>query len=245
MIDALKAEFRKLLSIRSTYIVSGLSLLLTSGISFYFLGVKAVGTFSPFSVQPAVLSMLSGVGIFVGIVAILLVCHEYRYNTISYTLTMTNRRIKVLAAKVFVIAIYAVVMALLTILLTSILVPLGVRVGGGAVMAQNFDMWGVLWRALAYMTSVALMGALFGFLFRSLVFTIVVYFVLPTTIEPVLINFLRANGNYLPSTAQNQIIAATPGADAFSPLASAGVVALYLAVGWIIATILFIRRDAN
>lgn len=249
MISAIKAEFRKLLTIRSTYIVSGLSLLLISAITFYFIGIKADGVFDAGGVQQAVLDMVAVVGILVGVTAILSICHEYRYNTISYTLTTTNRRLKVLAAKLVVIGAYAVVMTLLAVILTAIFTPLGVSLGNATVAPQDFALWDTLWRTVAYMIGGAWLGLLLGFLFRSLVFSITIYFVLPTTVEPILINLLKVDRNWLPNTAQSQIVSSgggTPDAlSAFSPLASAGVLALYLVVGWIIASVLFVRRDAS
>lgn len=246
MIDTIKAEFRKLLTIRSTYIVSGLSLLLISGISFYFIGIKADGMLSDTLVRQAVLNLISVVGIFVGVTAILHICHEYRYNTISYTLTATNHRLKVLAAKLIVMGSYAVAMALLAMMLVAILVPLGASLGNATVPPQDFELWATLWRILAYMVGGTWFALLLGFLFRNLVFAIVIYFVLPTTITPLLINLLKVDANWLPSIAHNQILSTgVSTSDAFSALASAGVLALYLIVGWTVAAGLFLQRDAN
>ncbi|MET1033007.1 MAG: ABC transporter permease [Candidatus Saccharimonadales bacterium] len=246
MIDTITSEFRKLLTIRSTYITSTIALVLIGIIAFYFKGIKSDGAYSPFGdtgVQETVINLMPVVGIFVGIVALLHVCHEYRYNTIGYTLTATNFRIKVLLAKTIVILAYAAAMTILAILFVSLLAPLGAKLGHATVPAQDFAFWDILWRSMAYMMSNAMVAMLFGFIFRNLVFSIVLYFVLPTTVEPLLTNLFKLDPNWTLISAQGHIL--MPNSQQFSPLASLGVVALYIAAGWVIASALFVRRDAN
>ena len=249
MISSLKSEFRKFLSIRSTYIISILALALLGFVTFYAMGHSATpGSFGSTAVMQASLDMIMLVSAFTGIAAILLICHEYRYNTIAYTLTMTNRRLKVLFSKLIVITIYGIIMAALALLLTAVLLPLGAKSAGIDAVPQDYDFYSVIWKVLVYMTLSNAMALLFGFLFRNLVFTIAVYFILPSTIEPLLNGLLKVSTNYLPNSASTQILASNiygPVPGQFSPLASAGVVLLYLAVGWIIAAVLFVRRDAN
>ena len=94
MIPTLKAEFKKLLSVRSTYLTSLAALLFVAGlIAFYGQGFKTepkdlnslflVGTITIFSNITAIAG---------AIIALLLLAHEYRYNTIVYTLTASNSR---------------------------------------------------------------------------------------------------------------------------------------------------------
>ena len=246
MINAVKAEFRKLLTIRSTYYISGGALLLVSAIAFYLQGYRNASTYGGgVNLQSSVLNLVPVTAIIVGIAAILLICHEYRYNTIAYTLMATNSRLKVIIAKLIVAAMYGVTIAVVTVVLVALLLPLGVSAGGGIASWQGFPVWPVLVQAIGYTVAGVWMGLLFGILFRSLVFSIVFYFILPTTIEPLLQNVVKINANYLPSTAQNQILAMQHEPGVYSPLASAGVVVLYLLVGWIVASVLFVKRDAN
>lgn len=247
MIPALKSEIKKLLTIRSTYIVSGLSLLLVCAVAFYFVGVKADDVTTPFdpkTVMQAVFNTTVIVGTFVGIVSILHICHEYRYNTIAYTLTVSNSRLKVMLAKVSIIVLYAAIMSLLTMILVAFCAIMGAKLGGATVSPQDFPLWDMVWRTQVFTIGGALIGLLLGFLFRSQVFSIAAYFIIPV-IEQMLIGLVKLEGNWLPNTAQTQVLMNTGLPGTFSPLASAGVLALYLVIGWAIAYALFVERDAN
>jgi ABC-type transport system involved in multi-copper enzyme maturation permease subunit len=244
MTSTLFAEFRKFTTVRSTYIVSLLSLLLGGFIAFWGIGYKGGPVYAPTTLQHSALTVISIVGTFVGILAILLICHEYRYNTIGYTLTASNNRLKVLLAKFIVLGGYALIMAFITILVAMGLTMLGVRVGGHYLGPQTIDLYSLLWKSITYMVGAAWLGLVLGFLSRSLVFAIVAYFLIPS-VEPILHALLKISNNYLPSAAQSQILQADPIPGTYSPLASLGVFSIYLAVGFVVSVVLFMRKDAN
>lgn len=239
----LRAEFRKLLTVRSTYAVGGLALLLIGFISFYGTGYRGGPTFAPTALQSIALNSVMLTAIFVGVLSILLICHEYRYNTIAYSLTISNDRLKVLAAKLIVTAALAVVMTLLSVVVAISLMSWGAAVAGHSVGTQFIDLYSLLWKTLAYVAGSAWLGLAIGFLFRSVTGAITIYFVLPL-IEQLIHNLLKVNSNYLPTIAQGQILQMEPLAGTFSPLASAGVFSIYLGVALVVAIALFVRRDA-
>lgn len=123
---AIKSEFRKLISIRSTYGWLLLALVLVGIYSIYGEGFNDASnllkshTGDPgarlflASTLPQIANFISGPG---GIIALLLVAHEYRHNTITYTLTASNSRAKVLVSKMAVIftfiLFYSVILATL------------------------------------------------------------------------------------------------------------------------------------
>ena len=244
MMSTLFAEFCKLVSVRSTYVITGLGLLLTGFISFWGTGYKGPDVFSVDALQNAIYNNITIVAIFIGIVAILLICHEYRYNTISYTLTASNSRLKVLLAKFMVVGAYAVTVTLFSILWIIGLVTLGAHIAGHAFPTQALDMYSMLWKTLAYMVGGAWFGLILGFLSRSVVFAIVAYFVFPA-IEPLLHMLLKISNNYMPNSAQGQILQTVSSPDVYTPLASAGVFGAYLLGLFIVATVLFLRKDAS
>lgn len=244
MLATIKAEFRKLVTIRSTYFINILALLLIGFIAFYGMGYKSASLITVDMLQSYVLNCISIVQIFGGIVAILLITHEYRYNTIAYTLTTSNKRMKVLFAKIFITGIYAAILGVVAAVLSGLLVVWGAHVAGHTIQTDNFAYWEIAWKSMLFIVSGVLAGLVFGFLARSVVFAIVAYFLIPTTVEPLLNGLLKVNSNYLPFMAQNQIIM-DGGPKAFSPIASAGVFGAYLLGAWIIASILFVRKDAN
>ena len=106
---ALRAELRKLLTVRSTYVVHIIVLGLTAAVSFWASGYKADGVLGSYHWQNAMLATITGVSFFVGITPILLITHEYRHNLIYYTLTGIRSRSSVFWAKVAVSALYSLV----------------------------------------------------------------------------------------------------------------------------------------
>ena len=246
MIAALYAEFRKFMTVRSTYIVSVLGLVLAGFIAFWGIGYKGSPDLLRQSdaLQRASMDVVSIVGVFVGILAILLICHEYRYNTISYTLTTSNSRFRVLLAKLITTGAYALIMTFIALAVGMALVALGANMAGHSLGTQTIDLYSLIWKTVAYMIGSAWLGLILGFLSRSLVFAIVAYFLIPT-LEPLLNGLLKISNNYLPNAAQNQILQTASSPDVFSPLASLGVFSIYLAVGFIASAFLFLKRDAN
>ncbi|HEU4914848.1 MAG TPA: ABC transporter permease [Candidatus Saccharimonadales bacterium] len=244
MLATIKAEARKLLTVRSTYFIVAFALLLAGFVAFYAIGYKSGSVIPENGIQRAVFDVISVVPIFLAIIAILLITHEYRYNTISYTLTSSNSRMKVLLAKLLVVSVFTIAATLVFVAWIAAVTLLGVHMAGHRLLPQNFDYLEVLWKSVLFMVTGSLAGLVIGFLSRSVVFAIVAYFLIPTTVEPILNSLLKVNANYLPFMAQSQILIDDM-PKAFSPLASAGVFTAYLAGAWIVAAILFVRKDAN
>jgi ABC-2 type transport system permease protein len=242
MMQTVAAEFRKLLTIRSTYVVTIFVLLLIGFISFYGVGFKGGPTYTPNTLQETILNSTMVAGMFVTVMSILHICHEYRYNTITYSLTISNSRLKVLIAKLVTVSALAVVVGFLMSLIALSLPGLGAAMAGHSLGPQTVEGGEVAWRVLSFMVSSAWLGLILGFLVRSVVAAIAIYFLLPA-VESLIQSLLKVSGNYLPASVQMQILQ-TPGPDMFSPLASLGMFAVYLAVGLVAASILFVRRDA-
>lgn len=242
MMQTLRAEFCKLLTIRSTYVVSILVLLLIGFISFWGVGVKGGPVFSPTTLTETILNATMITGTIAGILAILHICHEYRYNTITYSLTISNSRLKVLAAKFAVVSALAIVLTFLTAVIALSMPGLGAAVAGHSLGPQMVDGWNIAWRVFTFVLGSALLGLILGFLVRSVVAATVIFLMLPA-VESLLHALLKISNNYLPAASQMQILQ-TPGPEAFSPLASLGVFAGYLAISAVVATVLFVRRDA-
>lgn len=241
MTALLRAEFRKLLTVRSTYVISILALLLVGFLGFYVAGFKGTGA-EPFWLIRIFGEVSTTIAIFVSLVTILLMGHEYRYNTIMYTLTSANSRTKVLIAKIAASLSYAVVLLALTILFGILTYWLGVLFSpnaGRMIVSPDFY-WSDLWRAFFYVGAFGLMGLLFAFIFRHLVGAIAALFILPT-IEGLLSLLLKDNVKYLPFSALEQIHTA----DLWSPGKAALLVTAYMAGAWIVTWYLFLRRDAN
>src|ERR1035437_9377215 len=110
MIATIKAELCKLFTVRSTYFIMAAVLALLVFYLFYITGWRAAASdlHNPSTLATAITSAVNAVSIFAALVALLLFTHEYRYNTIMYTLTSSNSRTKVLLAKILVVTGFVV-----------------------------------------------------------------------------------------------------------------------------------------
>lgn len=246
MAPILKSEIRKLLTIRSTYVITGLAVLLAAGVNFYMAAFKTTDPIAGDALQKGVvMGTLNGVSIFVAIVALLLVTHEYRYNTIYYSLTSARSRTQVLLAKIAVFTLYALKFTVLISLVSVAAMLIGLKVGGHHLPAQQIDWWGMIWRSLYYVWGLAAFAAMIGFLVRNQVGAIVAYFVGINTVESLLTLVLKEKAAYLPFTALGNVLSSynpvtkTPAGEA------ALIAAAWLTTGWLVAWLLFVRRDAN
>ncbi|HEY5442194.1 MAG TPA: ABC transporter permease [Candidatus Saccharimonadales bacterium] len=246
MIPAIKAELRKLLTVRSTYIILGGCLVLEFIFAFYGGGMKAStgDLHNPNYLAGQVTQAVSALSVLIALVGTLLVTHEYRYNTIMYTLTASRRRTQVLLAKLLVITIFAAVFSLLFGLLSPLLAIVGVHVKGHVLVHQVIPLWNLLWRSVFAGWGFAMFALILAFLIRIQVGSIVALFLIPSTVEPLVGLILKHNTAYLPFTAVGLVLDHNPDYSV-SYARAALVTAIYVVVGWIIAWIFFMRRDAN
>jgi ABC-2 type transport system permease protein len=251
MTDILRAELRKLRTVRSTYIVSILALVIIALVAFYVEGWRGLSG-SPASqltggaLGEIIINTVSTSAIFVSIIAILFMAHEYRYNTIMYTLTAANSRTKVLLAKIMVIAGFTGVFTVIAAIVGVASYMLGLSVRDAELPVQTISIWSVLGRVLFYCVANALAGLLFAALLRNIVAAVAVFFIGTSTVEPLLGIVLKEKAAYLPFMSLQQVV--TPGIVEGATM-SAGKAALiftcYLIIGWVITWWLFLRRDAN
>lgn len=243
MLPSIKAEFLKLFTIRSTYIIIALSVLIALIFAGYTEGFKANYSMlsNPGWLASEVTSGINSLAIFCGIVAVLLFSHEYRYNTIMHTLTSTNRRSKVLASKILAMSVFSVGFALFVGIIAPLFAYIGAQLAGHDSVAQNIPYLDLLWRAAFTFWAYAMFGLLFVAITRNQIFSIVALFFMPV-IEGTVGTILKSNAKYEPFTAINFVI--SPNGQ-ITPANAALVVAIQLAAYWAIAWYLFLRRDAT
>lgn len=246
----IKSELRKLLTIRSTYILIFLSFALIILFAFFFEGYKG-NTGSPAStLQSTALHEIvaNGVGLgitFASIIAILFMAHEYRYNLIMYTLTANVRRGKVLMAKMFTILLFGVGYGLLASLLALGSYMAGLSLRGAGLPAQDFSVFAEFGKVIFYSAGYILIGMLIAAIVRSVVAAIAIFLIVPTTVEPLLSLVLKDNSKYLPFTALDSTVGAAMSPHTLSSGSAIMVSCLYLAVAVIATWLVFSRRDAN
>ncbi len=245
MITALKAEFRKILTIRSTWIIFAVSILLASVlIGFWVYGYRDEGRaiVNSKAFLDSVLTSAGVSGLVLSFIMLLLVGHEYRYNTIMYSLTSTNNRTKVFFAKFIAGAAVILTMGAVVVGLNAILFQIGQGMNDTASLAQQVPSWDAVWRMGAVFAGYAAFAFVLGMLLRNLICSIAVMLLVPTTVEGILSLLLKDNVKYLPFTALGNIAVLEPNPKA---LVSLAVVAGYTVVLGFVAWILFVQRDAN
>lgn len=258
MIASLKSELRKLLTVRMTYFVTLIGFLITGGLmSFYSMGMMdaAEGGQNPQYMEGVILNNANFMAIFIAIVALLMVTHEYRYNTIMHTLTSSSSRTKTFIAKMIVIAGFALVVTAFVSVVGPLLALLGMSVKGVELGPQTILYLDAAWRCLYYGFAMAAFAAIIAFIVRNQVGAIITFFIVINTAEGLLGMLLKDNVKYLPFTSLQHVINVTARNGSppegigqigyLSPSHAALLVTGYLTVGGVVAWLLFVRRDAN
>lgn len=258
MMPTLKAEFRKLLSVRSTYLLALVALIFVGIATFYGTGYKRVLTdpFQNLVLAGSITQVASFTGVFAAIVALLLLAHEYRYNTMVYTLTASNSRSKVMAAKIITVLAYGTALALLLGVIGLLLVKSGAAASGHSLPHQDINYLTYLFKCVVYSAGTSMVGLLFVALIRNQIGALVALLIFPGTINGLLSLILKKNTVYTPFAALDQVvnppvvhgIAATHAdTSSFGSLSAPKgflVFFIWLVVGWAVAWYLFLRRDA-
>ena len=249
MIAAIRAEIRKLFSIRSTYVIFALGFLVSVGLmGFYNYGYKdaAQAATSSDALRIVFLNVVNVVSTLVAFSAILSVGHEYRYNTILYSLTSSKNRLKVFFGKWLVLVLYTIVAVIITALCAWLAFYVGQHMAHTHAMVQSVPIWDLVWRSLAATIAAVSYAYIITILARSLVASFAIFLVVPSMVEGLLTLLLKGNVKYLPFTALNNLLS-TGGASstAVPATTSLQVVLLYVVAVGALAAFLFVDRDAN
>ncbi|MET0779554.1 MAG: ABC transporter permease [Candidatus Saccharimonadales bacterium] len=255
MLASIKAEFRKLWTVRSTYVLFIVAFALVMIFAFYAEGIKALpaSLHDTGKLASEVTNAVVTVSLLGALAGVLLMTHEYRYNTIMYTLTSSSSRTKTLLAKIVAVSVFSVLFSLVFAVISPLMTLLGLHIKGLTLDPQQLDVFSLAWRAVFYGWGFSMFGLAFAVILRHQIGVIVTLFMVPSTGEALVGLLLRHNAVYLPFTALGQVLEHHPVVQAgrlINPIAmsygrAALIAALYIAVVWVVAWILFTRRDAN
>lgn len=250
MITSIKSEFLKLLTVRSTYIISIIALIIIAILAFYFEGYRGVaGTgasnLAPTAIKEIVAFSSGTVGLFVAIISILLMAHEFRYNTITYSLTLSKSRTKFLLSKTIASAIFALAFGFIMVSFAVACYYLGLNLRNASLPAQDINVLTLAGKAALYFVAYSLFGLILASIIRNLVATIAFFFIVPNTVEPLLSIILKDNTAYLPVTLFDSIVGAGIIDSELSATRIVTFSIMYLAIGWLVAWYLFLKRDTN
>ncbi|WP_159625074.1 ABC transporter permease subunit [Actinomyces sp. zg296] len=251
---ALRSEWLKLRTLRSTWVTSAITMIITvlfgAGIAIVF----GRSSQSDLTAQAAdtIIAGTSFGQIAVAVLAALIITGEYASGQIRSTLTAIPHRSQVLAAKALVTAAFSFLLGAVSILLAwAISAPF---IGDHAVSLTNAEYAGYIWGAGLGFAAIALMSLALGFIFRSTAGAISLAVVLLFVIT-IPLSLLSARFEWAKNLAEllpgNAVLALT---DPFSRARSwsgfldhwqaALVACAWFIIPMIIAYVIFSRRDA-
>jgi len=241
MKPAFSAELRKIFTLRSTYVISAFAFALLSLVSF-LQGLHWTGPTTNKILSDTVTGGITGVAGIGAIVAVLLVTHEYRYNTIAYTLTAAKSRRNILIGKILSDTIYVLIFSFIACVASLVFIRLGLSAHHVSLPVQNFPVVNIFGRCLFTGWGFSMLILVIASLIRNQVASIVALFLIPGTVEPLLGLLLKKNVAYLPFSALNSVVINN---ETVSHVSGMVITLFYLAIGWIVAWVLLNRRDAN
>lgn len=247
--NALTYEWRRLWSVRATWIMSIVYLAITAffGAAPLFLGNPEPGSQSWLGLYNTNASILTG--LILSVVASQSFGHEYRYGTIRLTLTEFPARERIAFAKTVVLSIYVTIMVFAgwsVLGVVGVLAPEGVITSDATGATLEGGTPAPLWKVWAFNLTYALFAWSITLLTRNLALGIVFPLLLASLLEFLLVGVAGlANGkldwftNALPMRNLNDWLNGT----LFLP--HPGLVWILWVVGlYSIATISFFKRDA-
>jgi ABC-2 type transport system permease protein len=250
--NALRAEIRKLWTVRTTWVITalgwGLVILVTSTALFSTLISDGFTGTDP-EVAAAV-EQLGSTAIIVLIVALLAMTTEFRYGTIGRTFQIVPGRTRVLLAKLGAGVTYALVYFLTSLLLVGLLLGLASVVHGVSLDLGPLTV-AALWQAPVALVLNAVLGVAVGALVRSQVVAITAVLLWFFVAENIVATLAPAAGRWLPFQALNSLFigdearqaAADAGVALLSSPAALGLFLTYVAIASIAAITLLRTRD--
>lgn len=241
---AVLSEFRKIYTVRSSYFIVVIVLLLIALVGGQAMSneVGAGDLASPSFLESRVIILMSVVALLSGIAGILQFSHEYRFNTIMYTLTNTRSRTNILLAKIVALSGYAAVFTALAGSFAFVALIFGLQLHDKSLVPQTVAWGELIWKSFFITWGYTMFGAVLVGLARNQVFAVATFLALPMIIEQLLSLALKDNAWYLPFMAMNAVTSNPPELSSGNAVL---VVLGYIGGGWILSWILFLRRDAN
>lgn len=270
MIEALRYEWVRIRTIRSTIWLSvialvfgvGLSFLVSMGISFSFRSSEGPVGEDLAGIGPGVVTQFASIGLpyfvayILAMIGVFAWGHEYRHGMIRATLTALNSRTASWVAKFLVVGLWVVFVGVLT-MVGSLLAGL-VWLADDPVRLVTGATAGAAVRTLVYTVLLTWLAAAFTALTRNQTAALVVLFLWPLAVENViaavfqLVPALRSHADltrFLPFNAAGRIVDQTTEATSVfgQPLSLVGALMIFggvAAVGMAASLALFHRRDA-
>ena len=261
MTDALRYEWLRLKTLRSTWWLTGIALLTSGLLALTALGIHSgpltLDDYGAVVTQPG----LFFASIFLSLIGVFSLGHEYRYGTIRPTLNAVPRRSILMTAKVAVVFCYV---TLIVVLCQVINYVVSVLILGSRLTSLGFapGFIGRLWAgSIGYIVVYALIGLALAGLTRSMPAAIVILLLFPLLAENLIkallslsfLSSIRGLAKFLPFSAGQQIFSYDPTAandapsgfrENLSPWTGALTYVIFMSVLLAICWVMFEKRDA-
>ncbi|MEU0407810.1 hypothetical protein ABZ307_08260 [Streptomyces griseorubiginosus] len=262
MTSALRYEWIRLTTVRSTWWLIGLSVV-AQGVLALVLTLSGKSHDAPLADDAAALALSGGTGmiplvfVFMGLLGVFATGHEYRYGTIRATLTAFPRRLHLWTAKTLVVG---ATVAVTGVLLAAESLGIGLLVGGPSApeVFTSPPMGRVALGYVVFLVVCALFGLALAGITRSIPAAIVLLITLPVIIEGLIslilgmeaFHSIRSLAACLPFTAGERMMAVSSeppldgGPAPLHPFAGGLVFTAYGAALLVLWAALFTQRDA-
>lgn len=260
----LRAEWRKFRSIRSTYVLVAITLVVLIGmwaiVSAGFAFDESEGgpppgireALNPVAISLRVSIMLTQ--LVVGVMGVLIVTNEYSTGMIRSTLAAVPRRIPVLTAKAVLLILVVVVVTLPAIFAAFFIGDAMLSTANLGLALNEPDVLRALVGGSLYMAGVGIFGSILGWLLRSAagaIATLVgVIILLPVLLPLIPLGWVDTASEYLPSTVGQRIFMLSSVLDELTnqvdvdPVTGFGIFTAYAIAGLVISAWVLKRRDA-
>lgn len=253
MTGLIASELRKLTSTITTWIMTGIGLLLVLLVSGVTLLVPeaGLGEFQGSDAQVAfVLDQVGGASIIVLVVALLSMTTEFRHGTIGRTLQITPSRTRLILGKLVAGTAYAVAFLVIGLALAAVIL-LVASLASGVGIEVGARSWRALWYGFVGLTLTSWFGVALGSLIRSQVVALTVTLVWLFVVENAFMGLAPQVGRWLPFSALNAVFVAEEAAAGMGPMGPqllepvTGLVVYlgYVVVAALSAAVLLRRRD--
>ncbi len=246
MSGPLKYEWVRITTVRSTWILIALAVIIPAAIALlvaWLVQINGAGGRGPQEAQSGVIGFLPLSAAIVCTIGAAAFGQEYRHELIRITLAVFPRRTPVFLAKTVMVAIFAVITAVLAIAVISAAEYLGALISSSSWSTDVIGIPGIL--AIGYLTIFVLIAFALTALTRNQPLGIIAPIVLSVLIEPILGGIAAAQNwtwiDWVLPFSNGTAALSTDGAEAWGHLAVFGGWFLVLAIP---AWILFLRRDA-
>lgn len=205
MIGLWRAELSKLVTVRSTWILTviGVGLIALQAATTVVSGL--FGDFDGSATQIAdAVATVGGNTAIVLVVGLLAMTTEFRHGTVGRTLQLTPSRTRVLVAKLAAGAVYAVVFAVLGVLVVAATLLLA-SVGQGVSLSPDATALEAAWQSAAASVLTAILGVAFGALVRAQIVAITVALIWIFVVETAFAFLLPTVGRWLPFQALSNL----------------------------------------